>query len=210
MGYYRAGFQEIVGVDTANQKNYPFHFVQADALEYLDARGQDFDVIHASPPCQIHVKGLGAVNMSLGRPHQHEDQIARTRSLLRQIGIPYVIENVEGSTLIDPVRLCGSSFEPRMVRRHRLFESSINICAPPCTHHLQSEAKYWTSWRPAGKVRLSQVVQVYGNAGGRAHWNHAMGIDWMTPQELTQAIPPAYTEHIGAQLLAAIRLEESA
>lgn len=211
MGYHRAGF-EVVGVDIEPQPNYPFEFWCADALGVLDELVNDwpifcgsfmrdsFAAIHASPPCQRHVKGLAAVNAGLGREMRHLDLIAETRVLLQEIGLPYVIENVEGAPLRDPARLCGSSFR-LPIRRHRLFECSFSVMVPPCDHSWQIEKKYWTSWRPNGKKVKASVVQVYGNAGDWSEWPDAMGIDWMTRDELREAIPPVYTEHIGQYLM---------
>jgi DNA (cytosine-5)-methyltransferase 1 len=206
MGYHRAGF-EVVGVDINPQPNYPFQFVQADALEflheYLSTRGDmydQYDAIHASPPCQKHVAGLAAVNRALGRELQHANLISPTRDLLRETGLPYVIENVVGAPLENPVRLCGSSFG-LAVRRHRLFESSFPLMVPPCAHG-QHNGDYWSSWMPNGERRRAPAAQVYGAGGERHRWPEAMGIDWMTGDELVEAIPPAYTELIGTQLLA--------
>ncbi len=211
MGYYRAGI-DVLGVDIRPQPNYPFRFLREDALETLHLillgqstlgyRPEDFAVVHASPPCQAHVKGLVAVNRSQGRSSYHLDLIGQTRDLLVASGRPYVIENVEGAPLRSSVRLCGSMFS-LMVRRHRLFESSMLLLAPCCRHDRQREAKYWTSWRPGGEHRLASVVQVYGNSGcGIGLWEETMGINWMTRDELSQAIPPAYTFFLGKQILA--------
>jgi DNA (cytosine-5)-methyltransferase 1 len=196
MGYYRAGF-DVVGVDVEPQPNYPFAFVQADALTF-DVAG--FDAIHASPPCQANLHGLGAVNRVLGREYAHVDLIPETRAKLRAAGVPYVIENVVGAALLAPVRYCGSSFG-LPIHRHRLFESSVLLLAPMCEHDRLRERKYWTSARGKGEATRGYTVQVYGNGGEREQWGPALGIDWMTPEELTQAIPPAYTEHIGHQLM---------
>lgn len=123
---------------------------------------------------------------------------------------PYVIEQPEqGAQLINPVRYCGSSFG-LPIRRHRQFESNVSLVARPCDHGWQNEKKYWTGWRPNGEHRLSTVVQVYGNAGGREHWPAALGVDWMTPAEMIEAIPPAYTECLGRQLLAHIERQAAA
>lgn len=201
MGYGRAGF-DVTGVDIADQPNYPFEFHQADALEFASAHGVEFDVIHASPPCQSYLN-LGAVNRALGRSYDHADLIAATRDALEATGKPYVIENVADARpqLIDPVRICGTGLDMPL-RRHRLFESNVPIDGIACAHNRFTEPKYWTGWRPNGEHRLSTVVQVYGNAGGREHWPAALGVDWMTAKEMTECVPPAYTEHIGAQLLA--------
>jgi hypothetical protein len=202
-GYADAGF-EVVGVDIEPQPNYPFAFVRAEALEQMRKllRGDvmpalvegrdyrefwlsDFAAIHASPPCQAHVKGLGAVNAALGRETRYGDLIPQTRALLEQTGLPYVIENVEGAPLTAAVKLCGSSFGLPL-RRHRLFEANFPLLGPPCNHSWQTEAKYWTSVSShRGSDRFtSTVVQVYGNGGGSEHWAEAMGrvapTDWMT------------------------------
>lgn len=202
MGYYRAGF-DVVGVDIESQPRYPFSFVQADALT-VDLSG--FDVIHASPPCQANLKGLGAANRALGRDYEHADVIVPVRTRLKASGVPYVIENVVGAALHRPVQLCGSSFG-LPIRRHRRFESNTLLLVPPCEHDREGPPQYWTSFRPGGKVRRSRVVQVYGRGAETHLWGPALGIDWMTPAELTQAIPPAYTEHIGRQLIAALARE---
>jgi DNA (cytosine-5)-methyltransferase 1 len=199
MGYHRAGF-DVTGVDIEPQPNYPFEFVQADACKYLYDCGETFDAVHASPPCQENVRGMAAVNRTLGRELDHASLIRPTRVLLQQIGVLYVIENVEGADLLAPVRLCGSSFG-LPIRRHRLFESNVLLMVPPCEHDREREKKYWTSWIKDGERQRAAVVQVYGNGGEREQWGPALGIDWMTPDELAQAIPPAYTEHIGRQLM---------
>jgi len=201
MGYHRAGF-EVVGVDINPQPRYPFEFHQGDALEFVKAHGHEFDAIHASPPCQGYLN-LGKVNQALGRDYEHPQLITETRDLLIATGLPYVIENVADARreLCDPIRICGTGLHLPL-RRHRLFESNVDLEGVACEHHRYTEPRYWTSWRPRGEVRLSTVVQVYGNAGGREHWPAAMGIDWMTASEMVEAIPPAYTEHVGNQLIA--------
>ena len=196
MGYHRAGF-DVVGVDLHPQPRYPFEFHQADAMTYpLDG----FDAVHASPPCQAFTayrrRGAGVGD---GYP----DLIDATRQRLRSSGLPFVIENVEGAPLRNPITLCGSSFGLD-VRRHRLFESNVSLVGIPCDHGRFNVPRYWTGWRPNGEHRLSTVVQVYGNAGGREHWPAALGVDWMTAKEMTECVPPSYTEHIGKQLLAHI------
>lgn len=201
MGYARAGFR-IVGVDHKPQPNYPFVLIEADALEYVAREGHLYDIIHASPPCQHDLRGLHAVNRKLGRNYDHLSLTDATREALRASGKPYVIEQPEqGAQLENPVRLCGSSFG-LPIRRHRQFESNVSLSVPPCDHGWQTEKKYWTGWRPNGEHRLATVVQVYGNGANRHEWPAALGIDWMSYDELAQAIPPAYTEHIGHQLMA--------
>jgi DNA (cytosine-5)-methyltransferase 1 len=201
MGYHRAGF-DVVGVDNRPQKNYPFEFVQEDALEFAAYHGWKFDVIHASPPCQRYSVATRSV---LGLSESHPDLVPPTRKLLREIGVPYVIENVCGAPLERPLMLCGSMFD-LLVQRHRLFESSHLLLSPgPCLHK-----KFKGSFpcgRSNGTARAgerSKVVHVYGQGcsrGDRGLWQTAMAIDWMTMKEMAQAIPPAYTEFLGKQLL---------
>ena len=218
VGYHRAGF-DVVGVDVAAQPNYPFEFHEADAMTFpLDG----FDAIHASPPCQAH--STIAKQQRIRRPgaFDHPDLVDATRARLIAAGVPYVIENVEGAPLRNHIRLCGSSFGLD-VRRHRLFECSMPVLAPPCAHHwqlprfrsldqrrgLKSVVPVYGGGQIAG---LASVVGVHGHhnyAGERELREAAMGIDWMSPYELTQAIPPAYTEHIGAYLLAELRAREA-
>lgn len=218
-GYARAGFR-VVGVDHVAQPSYPFEFVQADALEFLSTmltfRRRQFRpfplryaAIHASPPCQAFTRyrrrGPEHVN---GSP----DLVALTRYLLEESDLPYVIENVEGAPLIDPVLICGSMFDPVMtIRRHRLFEANWPLEPPlwPCRHRLQVGRFYpgGASRRDHGDSRT--LVRATVEVGT---WDipvevqrEAMGIDWMELQELTEAIPPAYTELIGTQLLDLVR-----
>jgi DNA (cytosine-5)-methyltransferase 1 len=196
MGYHRAGF-DVSGLDIEPQPNYPFAFTRGDALTYpLDG----FDAYHASVPCQAHLAGLAAVNEALGRDYDHPDLVAPMRARLRATGKPFAIECVVGAPLVGAVQFCGSSFG-LPIRRHRLFESNVLLMAPPCEHDREGAKKYWTSWIKDGERQRAAVVQVYGNGGEREQWGPALGIDWMTPDELTQAIPPAYTEHIGRQLM---------
>lgn len=195
-GYEQAGF-EVVGVDLVEQPRFPYEFVQGDALEYLEAHGREFDVIHASPPCQRFssiTKMHGAERVAA-----HPSLIGPTRELLLEIGVPYVIENVVGARaeLRSPVLLCGSMYGLKAgelhLRRHRLFESQLFL------------------WPPASCAHLGQALGVYGHAGGRSirdglsfsgtdSWREGMGISWMTGAELAEAIPPAYTEWIGSQI----------
>lgn len=193
MGYYRAGF-EVVGVDIEPQPRYGFEFIQADAMTFPLS---GFDVIHASPPCQAYT--------SLRRQHpgrEYPDLIATVRKRLIEIGLPYVIENVEGAPLLNPVTICGTAFGLPL-KRHRLFESSHLLFGTECRH---DRIKGGIEIMNHGKT-TTQFVPVYGSGGCKARhlWNEAMGIDWMTTRELTQAIPPAYTEHIGGFLIQALK-----
>lgn len=201
MGYYRAGFAEIVGVDIKPQPRYPFTFIQGDALEYCAAHGKEFDAIHASPPCQ-HASRIARMNRVL-RPNKyvHPDLIEKTRDELRATGRPYVIENVELATLQNPISLCGSWFGLPL-RRHRDFETSFPVFGTPCSHGWQTPQ--FLALHRLRERRMVGFVGVHGHinyAGEKELRERAMGIDWMTPHELTQAIPPAYTEYIGRHLL---------
>lgn len=202
VGYHRAGF-DVVGVDMNPQPRYPFAFIQADALA-LDLRFvRSFDAIHASPPCQHH-SDLAKRNKNA---HKHPDLIPQTRALLKASGLPYIIENVEGAPLVDPVVLCGTMFPGLRVKRHRLFESNARISAPracPKKHPLV----FTHDKRKAHVGKLDQMVDFVQVTGGgncsKAAAADAMGIDWMTKNELNEAIPPAFTHHLGLQLMAHI------
>ena len=200
MGYHRAGF-DVVGIDIAPQPNYPFHFIQGDALD-TSLWPADVVAIHASPPCQTFTayRRRGA-----GVGDDYPDLVAATRDALRATGLPYVIENVAGAPLESPVQLCGSSFGLD-VRRHRLFESNVALLVPPCDHAWQTprfaQATNRTNLRSTVEVgvwRIPLDVQ-----------QRAMGVDWTTLRELSEAIPPAYTEHIGRQLMAHVDPDRSA
>lgn len=196
MGYHRAGF-EVVGVDINPQPNYPFEFHQMDAMDATVAVWA-FDAIHASPPCQLFTVYRNNHKQTY-KPVQN--LIPETRDLLQATGLPYVIENVPGAPLHNPVQLCGTSFPPLEVRRHRMFESNIPLTAPPCDHGRLTVRKYpGSSNRPNGRT----VCNVGEYRVPLAIQKVAMGVDWMTLPELSEAIPPAFTEHIGTQLLAAI------
>lgn len=201
-GYQQAGFY-VVGVDIKEQFRYVGEeFIQADVMEWLPAAiasgyVEQFDVIHASPPCQAH-SILG--NMPNVDPESHDDLIEPARRLLKKIGKPYIIENVIGAPLESPIRLCGSSFGLR-VQKHRLFELSHFVLAPPCQHYWQDSDPIYTV-RNHGQHRKTGVCYVFGNGTGKGDdWSGAMGINWMTRTELSQAIPPAYTRWLGNQLL---------
>jgi DNA (cytosine-5)-methyltransferase 1 len=206
VGYHRAGF-DVVGVDIKPQPNYPFTFHRADAIQFVNVYGGSFDAIHASPPCQAYT-----TLRTLQGGKEYPDLVAPVREWLKGYGVPYVIENVVGAPLINPVQLCGSSFGLR-IRRHRLFETNFPLMAPPCAHYWQQDQIY-----PAlnGDDRKrggrSGIVGVYGNGGDKRAdlWPKEMGIDWMTRDELTQAIPPAMTEHIGHYLLNAVNARAAA
>lgn len=194
MGYRRAGFQ-VVGVDIKPQPRYPFTFVRGDALEYLAAHGKEYDAIHASPPCQGY-----SVTKSLHN-NSHPMLIEQTRDLLIASCRPYVIENVVGAPLVNPLMLCGTMFGLR-VFRHRLFEISPSILLAPfsCNHNgkmAPSKGAYHT-------LEGFDFITCVGNNFKSEDGKIALGIDWMIRRELAQAIPPAYTEFIGRHLLSAL------
>jgi len=199
MGYYRAGF-DVVGVDKDPQPHFPFEFHQADALTYpLDG----FDAYHASPPCQ-HASKIGIMNRIL-RPgkYHHPDLIAQTRELLRSTGKPYVIENVEGAKLHDPVLLCGSFFGLNL-RRHRLFECNFPVFSTPCCHYWQKPRFRSLDHNRKG---VACVIGVHGHINFPGELDlrqEAMGIDWMGNSEIVEAVPPAYTEFIGRYMMLAL------
>ena len=222
MGYRRAGFDEIVGVDIKLQPHYPFEFVQADALEYPLG---DFDLIHASPPCQKH--SVMTKGRWQNRLKDHANLIPPTRERLRKTGRPYVIENVPGAVdeLIHPMMLCGTMFglETKygsQLRRHRLFEVNFLIHPTPVCNHKKGSVigVYGGGQHPGRRYHKNQCGQLVTPAkripatigsstrDGIALFKtqdrrDAMGIDWMSGKELSQAIPPAYTEFIGKQLI---------
>lgn len=204
MGYSRAGF-EVVGVDIANQPRYPFEFHQADALTF-DTAG--FDAIHASPPCQAY-SVLRRANLEA----EYADLIAPTRALLEVSGVPWVMENVPGAPLHHAIELCGSMFGlgagERQLRRHRLFETNFPILQPGCQHRGEAIGVYGGGptgrYTLANRTRSDPYARRGGYQGTLAEKREAMGIDWMNGAEINQAIPPAYTELIGHQLMQHVR-----
>lgn len=206
-GYADTGF-EIVGVDNAPQPHYPYTFIQADALEVLkdSAFLAQFDAIHASPPCQEYSRIRFLRNIYDDTPAPK--LILPVREALEASGLPWVIENVAGSELPDAVELCGSMFG-LPIRRHRWFSSSTMIFAPGACNHTDSCINVI-----GGKVRGYGNLRsntTYADATGQRRLSEsslsrdtgcaAMGIDWMTLDELSQAIPPAYTRWIVQFLL---------
>ena len=198
MGYHRAGF-EVVGVDIKPQKHFPFEFHQADAMTYPL---EGFDVIHASPPCQRYSRAMSLPGCNR---NSYPDLIDPCRERLKKSGVRFIIENVEGSPLVNPLRLCGSSFG-LMVRRHRLFETgrfSITLF-PPCSHGIHKKVHPIGVGVKGREGTLSYVVSCFGHSrfkGDTELRKKAMGVDWMSIDELSEAIPPAYTEWIGRQIM---------
>lgn len=199
MGYAKAGF-DVVGVDIEPQPSYPFRFVQADALEFVRKHGREFEVIHASPPCQAYTHIRKLVEARVGQK-DYPDLIAATREALKATGRVYVIENVPGAPLENPILLCGEMFGLK-VFRHRLFESNVFLLAPPHPRHPPGSTT--NAYRGMSAFRYGAThISVAGNNFRLEDAKVAMEIDWMrTRREISQAIPPAYTEWIGRQLRA--------
>ena len=207
VGYHRAGF-DVVGVDIRPQPSYPFEFHQADALAWLaDAGEPEFAAIHASPPCQAY----SIANNIHGA--KHPELIEPVRELLIASGLPYVIENVPGAPLRNAITLCGLTHGLN-VKRHRLFECNFPVMTYPCAGHdgdwllifgrtvLERGKRVGTTPNGGGIIRRKHVSTDRGR--------EAMGIDWMTRDELSEAIPPAYTEHVGYYLMLEIEARAAA
>jgi len=190
MGYHRAGF-DVIGVDIEPQPRYPYEFHQADALTYpLDG----FDAYHASAPCQDHTPLAALVG-----GHGNGWMLAAARERLTATGRPFVLENVPAAPMRPDVILCGHMWTPRLrTRRHRWFELHGFTCPAPPHRHAPgvrtATSRRRERWEQGWDVSITGDVGTYVGP-------EAMGIDWMTGDELSQAIPPAYTEHIGRRLI---------
>ena len=202
MGYHRAGFTEIVGVDIKPQPRYPFEFVLADAMTYSL---EGFDAIHASPPCQAHSDMKWMPNA-----RKHEDLLTPTLARLDGVSVPWAVENVGGSPMRSAIQLCGTSFGLRAdigdrgiadLHRHRLFETNFPIMAPPCAHKRGRIVVGFYGDHARVRRRSAEGGDITGNAAKLRLVKEAMEIDWMMWGEANQAIPPAYTEYIGRELL---------
>lgn len=201
MGYHRAGFQ-VVGVDIEPQPNYPFEFFQMDAIEFITKHGREFDIIHASPPCQGYSR---STYMFRKAGKVYPDLIQDTRAAMIATGKPYIIENVPSAPIQPHIKLCGEMFG-LLVIRWRWFELGELFMLQPGKPQIKKNM-----------VTNGERVSVFGNGNYRkskndkmplfkkgsvrATWSHAMGIDWMTVGELREAIPPAYTEFIGKSII---------
>lgn len=194
MGYHRAGF-EVVGVDIDPQPNYPFDFIQADALDATRFTFAPFDLIHASPPCQAKCSMTLGTNASMAS--RYADLYEPTRELLEGSGLPYVIENPRSRP--DMV-LCGEMFGLKVIR-HRKFE--LGAWAAQSPEHRPHRGR--VAGMRHGQWYEGPYFAVYGCGGGKgsvAQWQDAMGIDWTDRRkEIAEAIPPAYTEHVGREFL---------
>ena len=193
MGYSKAGF-EVTGIDLKHGKRYPFKYIRGDVMDYITDMNflRSFDVIHASPPCQTF-SATKHLRNAQGKSTSKLDLVEPVRNALIESGIPYIIENVEGAPLIDPVLVCGSAFDLK-VRRHRLFESSFALVGTQCNHKKQG--------KPVGIY--GSMRDEIPNGGHTAKTmeeaNEAMGIDWMIWGELVESIPPVYTAFLGLQI----------
>lgn len=194
VGYHQAGF-EVHGVDLKHGKRYPFTYLRADVLDVLrdEEYINQFDVIHASPPCQTHSITKHLRNAQ-GKSTSKIDLIPETRAALIASGKPYIIENVPGSPLINPIQLCGSSFGLK-VRRHRLFESNMPLVGSKCDHKAQG--------RPIGVYgSLNDEIPKGGKTASTIdEARKAMDMDWAIWTELVEAIPPAFTKYLGGQIV---------
>jgi DNA (cytosine-5)-methyltransferase 1 len=204
MGYYRAGF-DVIGVDLHPQPRYPFPFYQGDALRFwdaLDGASGNIAAVHASPPCQRFSTATKRNRTEL----DHPDLIAPIRRILRQLGLPYVIENVPTAPLLDPVLACGTSlnlhYDGFRLRRHRAFESNVDLSGVFLACSCEFSTLPVLDVTGGGDTRKPRI----DGGGGRPRKGNAaqaraiMGIEWATKRELNEAIPPAYTTPIGKQL----------
>jgi DNA (cytosine-5)-methyltransferase 1 len=200
MGLWRAGF-DVIGVDLQPQPEYPFPFIRADATAPpMDLRRAA--LVWASPPCQGYTWGTRR-----GREGKFPLLIEPIRAMLQESGRPFIIENVVGAPLQAPIVLCGEMFGLRVLR-HRLFESNLPIVAPEHPKHRP----------PIGRARSGKPVSYYACVAGHggdgysyklADWQAAMGIDWMSKKTLVESIPPAYSEHLGRQVMYHLEQEVS-
>lgn len=211
MGYHQAGF-DVIGVDLSPQPRYPFGFIQMDALAVDKRFLRTFDAIHASPPCQGYTAMRHAPGAK-GAPRI----IAQVREILEATGLPWVIENVEEarSEMREPIMLCGSAFDLGShgceLRRHRLFESNVSLYSKGCRHGDKPVVGVY-----GGHARIRSAR--HGGRGTQDAWPNghkpvaaeAMGMDWATLAEMSEAIPPAYTKFIGMQLMQYVRANQRA
>lgn len=211
-GYADAGF-EVVGADLTKQRNYPYELMVTDALALDPAWiAANFDGVHASPDCQGYT-GMRHAPGAKGKPCM----IPAFRTLLKATGLPYVIENVvdAGWDMINPLMLCGSMFglgaQGHQLQRERLFETSFPATAPgPCAHTQPVIGVYGGHARNRAAKYGGRGTKDVWIGGHKAAASEAMGIDWMTLDELSNAIPPAFTHHMGLQLLAHINAQRTA
>jgi hypothetical protein len=195
VGYDRAGF-DVTGVDIVPRPRYPFTFIQADAIEYVRAHGHEYDAIHASWPCQYGAAITKGTNARLR--DTYVDLLPAGREAMLATGRPYVIENPEAR---PDLVLCGTQFGLPILRHRRIEVHGWTPMAPPHTKH-RGRVRGWRH----GTYHEGDYLAVYGKGGGKAtvpEMQQAMGINWTdVHEELTEAIPPAYTQFLGEQLAA--------
>lgn len=213
-GYYKAGLVDITGIDNEPQKNYPFPFIQADAIQYLAANWHKYHFVHASPPCQRWSKQGKGITAITGK--KYPDYITPLRKLLESFGLPYVIENVPWAPIRPDVKLYGTMFGLR-VRRERWFElgNGLFLLSPMRGYtsktvtngQLVTIAGHGSSKnrRRIGKRLVTDVTPEFHQGSVKATWAMALGINWMTKKEMSQAIPPAYTEWIGNNIISQLK-----
>jgi DNA (cytosine-5)-methyltransferase 1 len=202
MGYHLAGL-DVTGVDIAPQPNYPFPCYQADAIEFIRKHGHEYDLIHASPPCQADCTLTAGTNQRLDKGYVN--LTAETRDALMATGRPWILEQPIGKAeMRRDVMLCGLMFDLK-VFRHRQFEMHGLLIAEPA--HPTHKGHRVKGWRH-GRVHDGDMVSVYGSGGYKgsvSEWQDAMDVHWTDRRyELAQAIPPAYTEYLGKAALQAI------
>lgn len=189
-GYTLAGFT-VTGVDINPQPRYPYTFIQADAITYLREHGHQYDVIHGSPPCQLH-------SLAWRIQHrEHPDLIAPMRAAMIDSGKPYIIENVVGAPLNDPIELCGAMFGIHTYR-HRIFESNLNLTPPVHPPHQAPTVKMGRA------LNDGDWYHAVGNFSNVPYIRRDLNLPWMSRDGLRESIPPAYAEHLGRQTLALI------
>jgi DNA (cytosine-5)-methyltransferase 1 len=197
VGYSWAGFDVSVGIDIEDRgKDYPFDFIQSDALDYLDKYGHEYDFIHASPPCQQH-----SVMRHITKK-DYADFIAPCREILQSLGLPYVIENTPKAPLRYPILLRGDMFTGLLVKRERIFECSFNFEWIPATPTKALNIPKATK----GASPTTGFVSIVGTGGlgnglGVEYARMAMNTAWMPRALISQAVPPNYTQWIGAYWL---------
>lgn len=187
-GYVDAGF-DVTGVDLVDQPRYPYRFIKADAVEYLAEHGLEYDAVHVSMPCQ----GYSDTQRLHGK--QWPRLIAPMRLILLGMQHPcWVMENVAAAPLVNPIELCGAMFNLRTYR-HRLFESNVPLTAPRHPMHIRRQTKMGR--RPV----KGEFMHIVGNFSGVDEGREAMGARWMSRDGLREAIPPAYAEWVGRQIV---------
>lgn len=210
MGWFRAGFR-VIGCDAVTQPDYPFEFHQGDALEFIREYGPRASAAAGSPPCQHAsgpTKGTNA-KRNAAQGIEHPELIGDTRAAFEALDIPYVIENVQGSVVRRDLTLCGLMFGLR-VFRHRYFElGGWSMPARTCNGRSDHAGHRVRGYRHGVNYPDGDMLAVYGNGGGKAsaaECREGLGIDWSWDRaQLVEAIPPAFTEHIGRALMAHVR-----